>query len=103
MIEDEEQAEYEAQIEAEVKAECRGEDRVAQLVVFHPFVSKSKGIRNGKRRTRKHWKEVYLVNYRNTGFRSWGRFPFDEAATEIIGQYADGELLKERILELSRV
>ena len=98
----EEQQDYEAQVKREVAAECRQEDRVARLVTFHSFVSKSKGIRNGKRRVRRRWKEVYLVNYRGTGYHSWHRFPFDEAATEIIGPHADGEILKERILELSR-
>jgi hypothetical protein len=98
----EEQEEYEREVKREVAAECRQEDRVARLITFRAFVSKSKGIRNGKRRVRKHWKEVYLVRYRSEGFRSWNRFPFDEAATEIIGQHADGEILKERVLELEK-
>lgn len=72
---------------------------MACYVTYHRFVSRSKGRRNGKRRIQRCWKEVHLVRYRD-GFHLWHRFPFDVYASEIIGGFADAEMLKERIIEL---
>lgn len=91
---DDEAMEYYSLIEKECLAEFEDYDAVIQSITFHGFVSKSKG----KNRKRKKWKEVYLVKYRD-GFHSWDKFPFDVYATEIIGQHADGEDLKQRILD----
>lgn len=84
---------------AEAKAEYLTDDRVANNITYRYFVSKSKGRRNGKKRIRRIWKEVHLVKYIG-GFYQWHRFPFDIYATEIIGQHAVGEVLKERIIDL---
>ena len=84
----------------EVHAETLKENPVARSLTVHTFVSRSKGLRNGKRRLRKHLKETYLKSIYKTGFQSWRRFPFDVYATEIINQQADRETLKEQILEL---
>ncbi|KKN45084.1 hypothetical protein LCGC14_0686660 [marine sediment metagenome] len=89
---------YEAAVEAEVKAELDRTDIVYQEIQYTRFLSRSKGWRNGKRQLRKG-KEVHLVGRKGI-FRSWHLFPFDVIATEIIGQHADGEMLKERIIEL---
>ena len=69
---------------------------VIKGVQYVRFVSKSKGIRNGKRRMRKKWQEVRLIKYR-LGFQLWHRFAFDIYATEILGQAFDGEDLKQRL------
>lgn len=83
---------------AEAQAECDRGNPVVRNITYHRFVSKSKGWRNGKQRRRRCWKEVHLVRYRG-GFQSWHLFPFDEYATEIIGQHADAEMLREAIIE----
>jgi hypothetical protein len=94
--------EYEEEEQQAAMREYLGQDRVAQNVTYHAFVSRSKGWRNGKRRIRRRWKEVQLVRY-TEGFHLWPRFPFDEYATEIIGPHADEAMLKERILSLERL
>lgn len=82
------------------------EDSVYRAIRAVRFVSKSKGIRNGKRRIRKQWKEVYLLRYLNDnchGYRQWHRFPFDEYATEILGNQGGEyphEALMNRVQEL---
>ena len=91
--------EYYQDVEAEVQNELLSDNCVAQSIKYRRFVSRSKGWRNGRRRIRRHYKEVHLVRY-NDGFHLWHRFPFDVSATEIIGAYADGEMLKDRIIEL---
>jgi hypothetical protein len=101
---DEEVQEYQKRVLEEVEAEVLANDNVANEITYHRFVSKSKGIRNGKRRYRKHWKEIHLVKH-NTGkykrgFHQWHNFPFDFHATEIIGPHADGEMLKDEIIRL---
>lgn len=58
------QLEYEEQVKQEYMREYLCDDRVAQNITYHRFVSKSKGIRNGKRRIRRRWKEIHLVRYR---------------------------------------
>ncbi len=94
---------WQRQALAEVEAEVLADDPVVRNITYHRFVSKSKGRRNGKQRIRRHWKEVRLVSYR-TGFQSWHRFPFDEYATEILGQQTKAdeaeEALKQRIIDL---
>jgi len=63
---------------------------IHQQFVFVAFVSKSKGWRNGKRRIRKHWKEVELVKYRDGRFRLSHLFPWDVVAPEALGlQFVD--------------
>lgn len=91
--------EYQHQMEVEAKAEYLANNPVARNIVYRSFTSKSKGIRNGKKRIRRRWKEVHLVKYSN-GFHLWEKFPFDVYASEIIGKHADGEQLKEAIIEL---
>jgi len=91
--------EAELEILHEVELEYLRNDCVYNAITYVRFVSKSKGIRNGKRRLRRHYKEVHLVKYR-IGFHLWHRFTFDVYATEIIGQFADAEMLKERIINL---
>lgn len=90
---------YEKKVMAEVEAEFLANDPVTTKITYHRFVSKSKGRRNGKQRKRRTWKEVHLVQYMG-GFQSWHLFPFDEFATEIIGQHADEDMLKQRIINL---
>ncbi len=90
--------EWEAEERQVAAEEVLNNDPVARNITYRSFCSRSKGWRNGKQRVRKHWKDVQLVRYRG-GYSQWHRFPFDEYATEIIGQHADGELLKERIIE----
>jgi len=82
------------------------EDPVYKSIKVARFVSKSKGWRNGKRRIRKHLKEVYLIKYsvtKNSRFHLWKNFPFGVYAPEILkgesGEYPH-ETLKERIQEL---
>jgi len=90
--------EWEKEAIAEAQVECDRNNPVVQKITYHRFVSKSKGRRNGKKRVRRYWKEVHLVRYQG-GFQSWHLFPFDEYATEIIGQHADDEILREAIIE----
>lgn len=91
-------------IEDELK-ELYGDDAVQELVkedpvrneiTYHRLVSRSKGIRNGKRRYRKFIKVVRLLK-RTHGYKftQWHHFQFDQEATEI--GVKDGEDLKERI------
>jgi hypothetical protein len=68
----------------EIDREIKSQDPVKSNFKYRAFVSKSKGIRNGKQRIRKKWKDVELVNYRDTGFHQWHNFPFDETATETL-------------------
>jgi hypothetical protein len=68
----------------EIEIEIEVHNPVKWNFKYKAFVSKSKGIRNGKRRIRKHWKDVELVSYRNSGFHLWHKFPFDEVATETL-------------------
>lgn len=72
---------------------------VARNITYHRFVSKSKGIRNGKKRVRQRWKEIRLIKYR-IGFHQWHNFKFDEYCTEILGPKAETEDLKEEIIKL---
>ena len=69
------------QLDREIENCC---DPVKRNFKYSAFTSKSKGIRNGKRRIRKRWKDVELVAYQGTGFHLWHRFPFDETATEAL-------------------
>jgi hypothetical protein len=95
------QAEYEAAIEYEVRQELADNDPVVSTITYRRFVSKSKGRRNGKKRVRRNWKEVHLVQYRGGGhnFTQWHLFTFDVYATEILGAHSDAEMLKDRIIE----
>ena len=90
---------YEQAVIDEVQAELDANDPVVRTITYRRFVSKSKGIRNGKRRVRRRWKEVRLVKYRDRPFRSWHRFPFDEYATEIFGQQYSKEDAEEALRE----
>jgi hypothetical protein len=60
---------------AEVEAEVRKDDPVAQTITLHRFVSTSKGRRNGRKRPRRCWKEVYLVKYLRGGVSPVGPVP----------------------------
>lgn len=95
---------YQAQQEREGLAEVLAGDPIRRTCRYVAFVSKSKGIRNGKQRLRRNCKEIRLVKYLGMPVTQWHRFPFDECATEIFGasvspDYADAtlrELLPER-------
>ena len=96
--------EYQQQVEAEALEEYQQNDPVHRDVRYVYFTSKSKGIRNGKRRLRRNWKEVELISYRDGPFISWHKFPFDVYATECLGasvrpDNADAEF-RERIRNL---
>ncbi len=93
------QFEYQERVKAEAMAEYLADDRVAQNITYRRFVSRSKGRRKGKQRIRRNLKEIHLVKYHD-GYHLWHRFPFDECATEILDEWADGELLKQKIEEL---
>jgi hypothetical protein len=69
---------------SEIDSEIRLHDPVASNFQYRAFVSRSKGIRNGKRRIRKHWKDIELVKYQDGNFHQWHRFPFDETVTEAL-------------------
>ncbi len=83
--------------------ECVLEDPVRIEIIYHRFISRSKGIRRtkkcpvGYRRLRHDVKEVRLLkrNGQTTRFTQWHRFQFDQEATEI--GCKDGEELKDRI------
>jgi len=89
---------YQTKLLAEAHTECDRANPVVRSITYHRFVSRSKGRRNGRQRLRRNWKEVHLVRYRG-GYHLWHRFPFDVYATEIIGKHADGEMLKEAIID----
>ena len=69
------------------------EDDVRLEIVYHRFVSRSKGIRRTKKcpagyqRKRGEFKEVRLIKRSGStrGFTQWHRFQFDQEATEILG------------------
>ncbi len=84
----------------EVEAEYLRDNAVHCSIIYRRFVSRSKGRRNGRRRLRRNWKEVHLLRYMGGKFRQWHRFPFDVYTTEILGQHADGEILKDEIIRL---
>jgi hypothetical protein len=67
-------------------------DRVVKNVGYKYFVSRSKG----KNRRRKHWKEVELFRFQ-AGWHLQHKFHFDDVATELMGEAADGEKLLEHI------
>lgn len=70
------------------------ESPVIKKIKGKSFVSRSKGLRNGKRRPRKEEKPIILLKYGDTGFKFYdggdtnmaGRIPFDQWATEIYGE-----------------
>ncbi len=76
---------YQARVEQEAQAQVLEADPIHRTCRYVGFVSKSKGIRNGKQRLRRNWKEIYLVRYLDGPVTQWHRFPFDEYATEIFG------------------
>ncbi len=78
---------YQHEVEAEVLAEFLDSDRIYQCITLHSFVSKSKG----HNRKRKHWQEINLIKY-NKGFHLEKNFPFDECATEILGDIDNAEV-----------
>jgi hypothetical protein len=83
--------------------ECQLQDPVQTEIIYHRFVSRSKGIRRtkkcpqGYRRKRRTWKEVRLIKRKGEiyKFTQWHRFQFDQEATEI--GVKDGEEFKEKI------
>ncbi len=85
------QQEYETKVIDEVLRELRDNDPVIRNFSYVSFVSKSKGIRNGKRRFRRNWKEVELVSYQGGHYSLWHRFPFDIYASEVLGDIEDVE------------
>lgn len=88
---------WQEQAIVEVNAELDANDPVVRTITYHRFVSRSKGIRNGKRRYRRGLKEVRLVSYLGRGFKQWHRFPFDEYAEEILGRQHSKEDVEEAL------
>lgn len=88
---------WQEQVHLEVQAECDQNDPIVRNITYHRFVSRSKGIRNGKRRIRRGLKEVRLVRYRAGPFRQWHRVPFDRIATEVFGQQYSKEDAEEAL------
>jgi hypothetical protein len=88
---------WQRQAIAEVNAEIDQNDPVVRNITYHRFVSRSKGIRNGKRRYRRGLKEVHLLSYHGRGFRQWHRFPFDVYATEIFKEQYPKEDAEEAL------
>ena len=92
----------------EVMAQVLLEDPVLRSMRRRQFVSRSKGIRNGKRRYRRHWKEVDLIHYKAIPGRwfTWRKFPFDKYAQEILGDHYRSDYpeheLQERCNNLTR-
>ena len=85
--------EYYQSVERECKEEVRAADPVVTNIGYRSFTSRSKGIRNGKRRVRRSWKEVELIRYRS-GWHYPHRSRLDEVATEVTkGQLGDDALL----------
>jgi len=95
----EEYEDYCRRVEEEVYRDFLSSDCVATRISYTFFVSKSKGWRNGKRLLRRNWKEIHLIQYCGWWW-FWERFPFDVYATEVIGPFADGEMLRQRIIDL---
>lgn len=87
------------QAETQAYQEFLACDPVAAKIRYVRFVSKSKGRRNGKQRLRRNWREIHLVKYTD-GYHLWHNFQFDVYATEIIGQHANAEMLRQRIIDL---
>lgn len=56
-------AEVEERFGKEGVHECQLEDDVQIEIVYHRFVSRSKGWRNGKKRNRREEKEIRLIKY----------------------------------------
>jgi hypothetical protein len=96
---DDETIKYYKNLEREVKDEFVKNDKVHQVITRVCFVSKSKGIRNGKRRLRKHWKEVELLKYLDGRFTQTHKFKFDVYATEIIGDIENAEEILRKEIE----
>lgn len=79
--------------------EYRSSDVIVRAIKYAAFASKSKGIRNGKRRLRKHWKEVELVKYRS-GWHLSKNFPWDIVAQEVLHPIYDKDgLAAEKMLQ----
>ncbi len=68
----------------EVDRQLHRDNPVSRDFTLHSFTSRSKG----KGRQRRNWKEVELVKYRDSGYRSWHRFPWDTVSTEALEEYA---------------
>ena len=106
-----EREEYEAEVLAEVASEQMEDEPVLRELRYREFVSKSYGRRNGKRRPRRNWKEIYLLRYPGAGndtrWYTWERFPWENCAQEILGDGYQCEdpvrVLQERIMELTQV
>lgn len=62
------------------------------LNINHLFLSQ-KVSETAKRRYRKHWKDIELVNYMGTGYHLWHNFPFDEVATEALPGWEEWEAI----------
>jgi len=69
----------------EGEAEYLGHSPIYAAFTYVAFVSLSKGLRNGKRRLRRHWKETRLIRYQRGPFMAWHKFPFDVYASEVLG------------------
>jgi len=86
---------------AEIEEELKSAEPIRQMIKYRRFISYSKGWRNGKKRMRKHWKEIHLIkNILGGRFHQWHNYSFDTYAKEILGQHAEPEDLMERIIKL---
>lgn len=79
--------EYYHEVDEEIRREVALEDRVRRMVRYNHFESRSKG----RGRKRRRVTEVRLVSYANGAFHMWHKFPFDEYATEILGDVENAE------------
>ncbi len=92
MIDEAEIAEYYKQVEDEVNQEAQANDPVIRNVGYRYFTSKSKGIRNGKRRIRRHWKEVELIRYQ-TGWHQPHKVRLDCVTQELTKEQMSDDYL----------
>jgi len=84
---------YTEQVLAEAKEEALSSDPVYRNIGYRYFTSRSKGLRNGKQRIRRRWKEIELIRYQ-TGWHYPHRSRLDCVAQELTHeQMSDDELL----------
>ena len=94
---------YCARVEQEGMVEFLDHNAIHRNVKYVYFTSKSKGMRNGKQRLRRNWKEIELFKYRDGNYHQAHHFPFDVYATEVLGDIDNAEAkFKELIPVLAK-
>ena len=84
---------YMEQVLADAKEVALASDPVYRNIGYRYFTSRSKGIRNGKQRIRRRWKEIELIRFQ-TGWHYSHRSHLDCVAQELTHeQMSDDELL----------